>query len=471
MAADVTARSATRPALVIAAHPADEVLGCGAVIARKRAAGTPVDVLIVTDGRHLAGSRVRTPRDLAARLREEAVAAAAMVGVDAGCVHLAGYEAGTLGRCEGALAAAIGKLLVELDPAEVFAPAPAELDDDRRAVRHALCRALVESGSSARLVSYGVDSWSDPPARARPMPGQVEAVRCERFRYLKQAALDAYASRRTNLTGELAWRALPARQVELLTSPTEVFLTSPRGIDQQVLSAVPGVDIVSGPGSARAGVDEHCTDADRIDVRGADRSLLEEVVDRFDTPTDHAWAASRGRVVGTAATSGAPRLGVDAERTISLHDSRLRFDPLHTPGWGRQGVAYGPFRRRPGLTFVARVLSSHHNAHTDPPPRGPRSVLEEVRKHGSPRPLLRPVLDDNLLVGFHDAAVPKDAAPAGSSFVLHAAGNVNGELRARVGGDSARLHVGVHEVPITYVVALRECGALYYVAGPPGAAT
>jgi hypothetical protein len=33
----------------------------------------------------------------------------------------------------------------------------------------------------------------------------------------------------------------------------------------------------------------------------------------------------------------------------------------------------------------------------------------------------------------------------------------------------ARLHLGVQEVPVTYVVALRERGAVYYASGPPGA--
>lgn len=36
--------------LVIAAHPDDEVLGCGGLIARQAAAGCPVDVLVITDG-------------------------------------------------------------------------------------------------------------------------------------------------------------------------------------------------------------------------------------------------------------------------------------------------------------------------------------------------------------------------------------------------------------------------------------
>src|SRR5829696_1206258 len=51
-ARDETAAVAARGCLVIAPHPDDETLGCGATIARKRAAGTPVRVVIVADGRY-----------------------------------------------------------------------------------------------------------------------------------------------------------------------------------------------------------------------------------------------------------------------------------------------------------------------------------------------------------------------------------------------------------------------------------
>src|SRR5690349_19075047 len=55
-AEDVTSQAAARSCLVLAPHPDDETLGCGATIMRKRAAGTPVHVVIATDGRHSLAS-------------------------------------------------------------------------------------------------------------------------------------------------------------------------------------------------------------------------------------------------------------------------------------------------------------------------------------------------------------------------------------------------------------------------------
>ena len=167
------------------------------------------------------------------------MAAAAMLGVDPERLHLAGYEAGTLRGSQGALAAAIGKLLVELDPAEVFAPSCFEADDDRRVVQEAVRRAVVESGSSARLVSYRLDSWSDPPGYRLPAPGEVEAVQCERFLYLKQAALEAYASRTTNPTDEFGWEALSVPFVALHTGTAEVFFLNGGATEAGPVPALP----------------------------------------------------------------------------------------------------------------------------------------------------------------------------------------------------------------------------------------
>ena len=51
-AEDVTSRTAARSCLVLAPHPDDETLGCGATIMRKLVTGASVRVVIATDGRH-----------------------------------------------------------------------------------------------------------------------------------------------------------------------------------------------------------------------------------------------------------------------------------------------------------------------------------------------------------------------------------------------------------------------------------
>ena len=66
------------PMLVFAPHPDDEVLGCGGAIAAQRAAGLPVEVIIVTDGRGFAPDEARA--GYVAGRREESRAAARILG-------------------------------------------------------------------------------------------------------------------------------------------------------------------------------------------------------------------------------------------------------------------------------------------------------------------------------------------------------------------------------------------------------
>ncbi|ALS57613.1 PIG-L deacetylase family protein [Rathayibacter toxicus] len=63
--------------LVVVAHADDETLGCGGTIALARRVGTPVEVVIVTDG---AAAHGEASSSLAAQRREEAQAALAELG-------------------------------------------------------------------------------------------------------------------------------------------------------------------------------------------------------------------------------------------------------------------------------------------------------------------------------------------------------------------------------------------------------
>lgn len=448
LAVDVTSASGAGRALVLAARPGDEVLGCGALIARKRAAGTDVVVAVVTDGRHLRRSRVLPPAARAARLAREATEAAGMLGVGPADVHHLGFEEGALHRGYAELVAAVAKLLGEVGPDELLVPAMAELDASRRAVYDAAWRAVADHAPSTALLAYHLDAWAAPSRRLVGRSPGLELVRAERFRYLKEAAAERLRSRTANLTGEACWAVLPPATVAALTGDEEVLR---RVVVDQGRAGRQPAD-VAGPRWA----------AERLARRGA---LPGGVVDYFE------GFLAPGEVVGSPASSGARRGGVDAEGVLAVAGGRLRLGHLQEPGWGRQGVAYGPFERRDGLAFTARVLNSHHNAHRPAGPRTPRAVLGHLRRGGlAGVPALaatfrRPALEENLLVGFHEGEVPTDPSAAAAAFVVRAAGAVNGELRATVGGRRAPLVDEVLEVPLTYVVVLRERGATYYLSG------
>lgn len=207
-----------------------------------------------------------------------------------------------------------------------------------------------------------------------------------------------------------------------------------------------------------------------------------------------------GRVIGSTGTDGTTRAGVDVERVISIDHGALRIRTLATPGWCRAGIAYGPYRRRSGLAMAALVLNGHNTSQgyeldgvlrriarwalgvpgLDPAwrrlvrwPRRMRreSIVRHVecwarsRRRRSPRTLMT----DNLAVGMFPSEVPANATDEGSAFVMHAANHENGELRCRVGGRPLSCSRNIQNLPIHYIVILREQGAAYYAASLPGA--
>jgi len=225
------------------------------------------------------------------------------------------------------------------------------------------------------------------------------------------------------------------------------------------------------------------------------REAVFEFTDTFDE------AIPAGQIVGRMSPAGIWRGGADVERVISSDHGALRIQPLLKPGWGRSGLAYGPYRRENGLAFGVHILNGHNTSQvgdlTESLPRRlyrwtagskthsiPQRVLAWVR-HGDKRRLgqevrrwaylnqhfrrvVDGVLDENLAVGWFPAEVPADPA-GGSTFVVHATGAENGELWARASGRPLPAVRGLQNVPVYYVVVLRERGAAYYAASLPGA--
>ncbi len=218
------------------------------------------------------------------------------------------------------------------------------------------------------------------------------------------------------------------------------------------------------------------------------------VLDTF--PDDHA----PGTVIGSRTTGGEIRHGSDAERRIGIDNGAARFAPLVTPGWGRQGLAYGPFERTPGLVLAVSVTNGHNTSQGEPIPEhilkrywqwavGPhvdpfvsRAIAwaKGPRKKGTLRRLLwwlrstkrtyrLPRHNENLAVGWFTSESPADPLNDGCAFIVHAAEGDNGELWVRTAGRCLSAFRRMQNLQILYVVVLRKQGAVYYAAAVDGA--
>lgn len=208
-----------------------------------------------------------------------------------------------------------------------------------------------------------------------------------------------------------------------------------------------------------------------------------------------------GTIVGEANAEGIVRQGCDAENVIGIDNDALRIQPLVQPGWGRSGIAYGPYHRANGLAFAAFVLNGHNTSQVGNLTQtlvrrlgrwakgseayGLSSRMLRWLATGDKRRLLREIrrwawlsrqppegmggLDQNMAIGWFGRAAPTDPLTEGNALVMHAAGPENGELWANAGTEALPALRGVQNLPIYYVIILRERGAAYYVASLDGA--
>jgi len=238
-AVDGTGLCAGRRLVVLAPHPDDETFGCGAVLARARAAGSPVTVVVATDGRHSTVSTVLSPEQLAAVRVAELRAACQALGVpDCDLVQL-GFEDGTLTARLPALVDRLTGLVERLRPEVVLLPCAQDDHPDHRAMHLAGLQAVRTLPRPPEVLGYPVWTWAQAPwfgaaGWRRRLPllvwsvRQVAAgrwVRVASAEHLdaKRAALLAYTSQTTNLTGEASWSHLPAEFCALFLQPAELF--------------------------------------------------------------------------------------------------------------------------------------------------------------------------------------------------------------------------------------------------------
>jgi LmbE family N-acetylglucosaminyl deacetylase len=197
---DVTASSARRACLVLAPHPDDETLACGATVMRRVSASTPVHVVVVSDGRTWPPRRA--PEVNVATRDTELRAACGLLGLGHGDVTHLAFREQELADAGAELVDAVADAVRRTRPVDVLATSEFDPHPDHAALGMAARRAV--AGSGARLLAYPVWQWESPRSWTRTARGSgasAELVRTDGYLERKRAAIAVYRSQLTVQAG------------------------------------------------------------------------------------------------------------------------------------------------------------------------------------------------------------------------------------------------------------------------------
>ncbi len=183
---------AWRRLVVVAAHPDDESLGAGGLLARASALGLPVEIVVATAGEHShPHSRTVTPEQLRTRRRAESEEAARAVAPHARLHHL-DLGDGRLADRVPELTAALADLVGDGRSTVLVAPWRRDGHPDHDAAGTAGSTAAVRTG--ARLLEYPIWSWHWRAAGDLPWRDLRRLRLSEGERAAKQRAIAAHHS-------------------------------------------------------------------------------------------------------------------------------------------------------------------------------------------------------------------------------------------------------------------------------------
>lgn len=185
----------TETVLVVAAHPDDEVLGCGGTIARHAAAGDRVHIVIVAEGataRHATRDADAREKEIAA-LREAARAAARVLGaVDVRFLRLPDNRLDAVPLLD--VIKPVEAIGAALRPTIVYTHHGGDLNVDHRIVHQTTVTAFrpLPGSNVRRLLAFETVSsteWSNPAVGAPFLPtsyvniadhlaAKLDALRC-----------------------------------------------------------------------------------------------------------------------------------------------------------------------------------------------------------------------------------------------------------------------------------------------------
>ncbi len=212
--------------LILAPHPDDETLGCGAFIIHLKNRGASFRIVTVTDGAASTVSQSLNPEDLKALRRKESAQAIKRLGLAEEDLIFLGYPDGGASEQIGPIAADIAEQLGLYAPDLLLAPFGADLHPDHRAVAEALSLLRQEKKIACRVLCYPMWFWPREAIKSLwRFPFLIKGRKLDARPYLKakRAAFEAYRSQQENLTGESGWSVLEEDFIEQNFRPWELF--------------------------------------------------------------------------------------------------------------------------------------------------------------------------------------------------------------------------------------------------------
>ena len=227
--------------MVAAPHMDDEALACGGTLAGL-ADKTRLEVVYATDGTRSPVPPGKAARpELAAIRQEEARAAMAQLGIEAGSLHFLGLPDGRLISEQARLRRAIEERIKASQPDFILAPFRYDRHPDHLALYRAVMRAVEQTRTTVQVYEYFVYyryrlvQGGDLRQYLRPELRLDVDIRA--WSGMKKAALEQYRSQ-TTLFYEWQQRPiLPSQRVEEVSRGPEMFLkVDPRYPGGQVFS-------------------------------------------------------------------------------------------------------------------------------------------------------------------------------------------------------------------------------------------
>ena len=212
--------------VVVAAHPDDESLGAGGLLARAHRSGLDVVVVVATDGES-SHPRSRThSATLLATIRRAEMQAALRALAPGAALHLLGLPDGGLAQREHDLVAALVDLVGDGRHTLVVGPWRRDGHPDHEAAGRAVATTAARTG--ARLLEYPVWfwHWGDPYHAAWDDFRALQLTDAERS--AKATAMEAHRSQAQPLSDQPGDEAILSPDLqEHFSGPLEIYVAEP----------------------------------------------------------------------------------------------------------------------------------------------------------------------------------------------------------------------------------------------------